>query len=375
MDFVIENGVLKKYKGAGDAVVIPDSVTEIGSSAFFRCYSLTSVTIPDSVTTIGEKAFRCSSLTSVTIPDSVTTIGEDAFKNCSSLTSVTIGDSVTTIGERAFEDCSSLTSVTIGDSVTTIGESAFSDCSSLTTVVIPDSVTEIGSSAFSGCSSLTSIEVSENNTHYMSESGVLFNKAQKKLIRYPAENGRTEYIITDSVTEIGWHAFENCSSLTSVTIPDSVTTIGYEAFSGCESLTSVIIRKIVLPKEMIEAFQNYHGVSFSYVLTMIVDYSVKMSHEVKYDAVWKIFSNCPDDERTAAYVKKNFSKMFTFLLDRDDAETVQKVLDSGKFLTKRNIDKHIQYAQEKKRVEILTMLINHKGEKIGYSDPIKKLKL
>ena len=57
MDFVIENGVLKKCKGAGGAVVIPDSVTTIGSSAFEDCSSLTSVTIPDSVTTIGERAF------------------------------------------------------------------------------------------------------------------------------------------------------------------------------------------------------------------------------------------------------------------------------------------------------------------------------
>ena len=160
-----------------------------------------------------------------------------------------------------------------------------------------------------------------------------------------------------------------------VVIPDSVTEIEGRVFYGCSSLTSVTIRKIVLTKEMIEAFQNYHDVSFSDVLTMIADYSVKMSHEVKYDAVWKIFSNCPDDERTVAYVKKNFSKMFPFLLDHDDAETVQKVLDSGKFLTKRNIDKFIQYAIDNKHVEIQLMLTNYKREKIGYSDPAKKLKL
>lgn len=33
-DFVIENGVLKKYKGKGGDVVIPDSVTSIGKEAF-----------------------------------------------------------------------------------------------------------------------------------------------------------------------------------------------------------------------------------------------------------------------------------------------------------------------------------------------------
>ena len=68
-------------------LVIPDSVTEIGNSAFSYCSGLTSVTIPDSVTEIGNSAFSyCSGLTSVTIPDSVTSIGYAAFDGCSGLT-------------------------------------------------------------------------------------------------------------------------------------------------------------------------------------------------------------------------------------------------------------------------------------------------
>ena len=56
-DFVIENGVLKEYKGPGGDVAIPDGVTEIGRCAFFRCGSLKHLTIPNSVTSIGEFAF------------------------------------------------------------------------------------------------------------------------------------------------------------------------------------------------------------------------------------------------------------------------------------------------------------------------------
>ena len=43
------------------------------------------------------------------------------------------------------------------------------------------------------------------------------------------------------MTDIGYSAFENCTSLTSVTIPDSVTSIGNWTFDGCTSLTSVTI--------------------------------------------------------------------------------------------------------------------------------------
>jgi hypothetical protein len=70
-------------------VVIPDSVTSIGSSVFSGCTGLTSVVIPDSLTSIGGGAFyNCSSLTSVVIPDSVTSIGDYAFQSCYSLTDV-----------------------------------------------------------------------------------------------------------------------------------------------------------------------------------------------------------------------------------------------------------------------------------------------
>lgn len=158
-DFIIESGVLKKYVGESDIVVIPDSVKKIAP----KCFSgleVKEITIPNSVNTIEPETFRdCSSLIKVTIPDSVTCIGKLAFYGCSNLTHINLSNSITNIGESAFSGCKSLSNITLPNSITFIGDGAFSSCFSLTEITIPNSVTSIGELAFSECTSLTSITI------------------------------------------------------------------------------------------------------------------------------------------------------------------------------------------------------------------------
>ena len=91
--------------------VIPDNVVEIANSAFLDV-DMNSITIPNSVTTIGNSAFwRNASLTSVVIPNSVTSIGSEAFNICMGMITVTLGSGITTIGSYAFYNCNSLKDV------------------------------------------------------------------------------------------------------------------------------------------------------------------------------------------------------------------------------------------------------------------------
>jgi len=126
-----------------------------------------------------------------------------------------------------------------GSTFTSIGSYAFGYCTSLTSVTIPNSVTSIESFAFYSCTSLTVINVDTANTKYISQDGVLYNKAKTTLVVYPARKTDSTFTIPGSVTGIVSSAFSYCTSLTSVTIPNSVTIIGSFAFGSCTSLTAI----------------------------------------------------------------------------------------------------------------------------------------
>ena len=93
-------------------------------------------------------------------------------------------------------------------------------------VFMANGVTSIGNFAFNECTSLTSMTIPDSVT-------CIGNCAFREC------SSLASVTIPDSVTSIGVYAFCACTSLKSVTIPDSVTSIGNYAFSYCTSLTGI----------------------------------------------------------------------------------------------------------------------------------------
>ena len=107
----------------------------------------------------------------VLIPDSVTEIGISAFSNNTTITHVQIGTGMITINNTAFLGCTSLEQVTINSTVlTTLGDAVFSGCSNLTTINLPASLSTMGYNIFKLCSSLTTLNIDPGNA-YISVEG------------------------------------------------------------------------------------------------------------------------------------------------------------------------------------------------------------
>ena len=253
------------------------NLTELPASTFQQLKNLKKVILPNTLTSIGENAFKESGLQAIEIPASVEAIESGAFCDCTALTNVTFekGSRLKMIWGMyswddygTFADCTSLTSIEIPASVETIGAATFKGCTALTTVTFEKRSQlktingDFEAGAFQNCISLTSIEIPasvetiERSAFYncTALTTVTFEKrSQLKTIGGWYED------VDD--TCIGYGAFADCTSLTSIEIPASVETIEVAAFQGCTALTTVTFEKGSQLKT-IEGWRRYDGMSY-----------------------------------------------------------------------------------------------------------------
>ena len=259
------------------SVFIPATVLSIGDSAFIYCDALTTVTFAENsqLKSIERAAFWGSEhvhprFKEIKIPDSVETIGNGAFYECRDLERIALPSALQTLSSVTFYNCTALSEVTFPASLKTIESSAFSGCRNLSEVKLPASLTAIQSSVFHLCINLKTVSYDGSLEQWsritadndvlgyscpslvMSDYTAQFILVKNNFLDPPPKTVTiTKYTGTEStvilpstinswpVTKIGEDAFQDNTTITSVTIPASVTEIGSNAFAGCTNLTSV----------------------------------------------------------------------------------------------------------------------------------------
>lgn len=223
------------------ATIAGKPVTEIGNDAFKAKTGITAVTFPANMAKIGQGAFQgCTGLGNVTLPSGIQRIETSLFSGCVSLKSVTLPAGVTSIGFYAFYECKLLSAVNIPDGVTLIDSLAFSGCEALQSLSLPASLSALGTSALAG-GGFRSISVAAGNAYFSSSNGVLYNKSQSTLVRYPPNKADSSHVIQAGVTRIEGDAFQGSQYLKNLTLPAGLTDIGGSAFGSCTSLTGINI--------------------------------------------------------------------------------------------------------------------------------------
>lgn len=175
-DFIIENGVLQKYTGTDEEVVVPEGVREIGwyktntyrgrAGAFENNTTLKKLILPDGLVRIDPLAFcECINLEEIQLPDTVEDVDFRAFmdtpwfknyagpelyvgnvfvKYFGDSPEVYIRPGTKTVAMNAFYKNKYIVKVILPEGVQRIGTDAFSNCDNLEELVIPNSVEDIG---------------------------------------------------------------------------------------------------------------------------------------------------------------------------------------------------------------------------------------
>ncbi|MDE5569415.1 MAG: leucine-rich repeat domain-containing protein [Ruminococcus sp.] len=183
----------------------------------------------------------------------------------------------------------------------------------------------------------------------------------------------TEITVPDGVKYISVFVFKEYGKFNTVVLPDSLEGIDQWAFwNSFANEYTITYRGIIIFSVL------YQRLPLDEVIKMIrnKDYSCVLDHDVKYPVVLQIYFNDGDDV-TTAYIKKNFRKFFMFLIEKitfqnifrreyydlgDATEVMQKLISSGKFITRRNIETYVKIADEKECFEVFDMLNEYREE-------------
>lgn len=197
-------------------LVLGDTITTIGKSAFIGCTNLRGeLILPDSLTSTGFHPFYNTAIERVVFGSGMKQVNNWFMKENSALTSIKWNNVITSIGERAFEKCSGVTTFEnqFPEDIKVVGTMAFHTMPNLT----GDNrdlkllkLTSLGDIAFQNCG-IRSVELGGGVTSTRNA----FFQAQKL----------ESVILHEGVKTVGWNCFPHCGALTNLVIPASIENV------------------------------------------------------------------------------------------------------------------------------------------------------
>ncbi|MBQ8612537.1 MAG: leucine-rich repeat protein [Oscillospiraceae bacterium] len=250
------------------AIAERSSLQNIDQYCFNWCSNLRYINIPDTVTGLGNWAFGwCESLDRVMV-NGVTTMGRNVFCGCESLTSIALAEGLYIIPDDAFARCFNLSKVTIPSTVMEIGTEAF--------FTDDDNIIEINYAGSREQWNLISIGYRNNgldNAVFTFETVTVASGSVNEGIEWALDNEGMLIIfgsgdmpdfddgvgiyddnfpgwsdlayhtvnIYDGITSIGKYAFIDAYDLTDVVITPSIKELSWYAFEGCDSSITIYV--------------------------------------------------------------------------------------------------------------------------------------
>ena len=272
---------VKRFVSAALAVIIAVSLGCVSAFALRGSWNGVSWDITDGVLTVGGGdipdltasssapwAKFADDIKAVVIDSGVGYVGERAFEDMHMAVSVDLGG-VTEIGTMAFSGCVSLKEVIVPGTVKSIGDFAFAECVKLSKVKLSAGVQSIGEGVFESCPMLAKIESS--SAKYPVTDGVLIDKDNSSILRYPSSMKGASYTVPAGITKIESGAFREVLYLCAIDT-NGVTIICDGAFFGCVSLESVTMPAVkTVGRAVFYGCENIAGVVFAESVTMLGD--------------------------------------------------------------------------------------------------------
>lgn len=231
--------------------------------------------------------------------------------------------------------------IIIPNGIEIIDKYSFYDCHNIESIYIPESVRLIYWSAFENCQNLMSFSVDKNNAKFYTVNGCLYERLKNNsgsLVKVPEG---MEYI---EIPDTGWwtSAFSEYSKFAVINIYNQ---------SG---------NRIILKRSELDRNGEYNSIFMNNVNQLIhnLDTSVHISRAVKTSIMMQMYFS----HWSGFHDINNFNAVFKGIIDREETETIRKILDEGKLITKRNINTYIRYADENEHYSVFDMLSEYKEE-------------